>query len=272
MHTYDFIDTCVFFLQRCEWEKYSERVCKVLCTIFYYLLCFFNSSKPFKYFYPLLFRFRKFNILGTHTKVMNMEESTNGSLAAEFRHLVGRPVFPFHVASGLWGLLKIEWHLCTVGYGGPPGGACHRLWLDFTSRRNLSSSLSKDCSLCFLQFLSQRYFIWGAVISVKYSTNLCPHKLSALGASTASVITHSRLAVFSRVNIVPTSWLFLLPHPSLAGPRVFPQTLHSLLPGGLAQLLWLPLCLQGIGAHATRQQTVSKGLRHTVPCLPPWES
>ncbi|XP_039926452.1 signal transducer and activator of transcription 1-alpha/beta [Hirundo rustica] len=31
--------------------------------------------------------FRKFNILGTNTKVMNMEESTNGSLAAEFRHL-----------------------------------------------------------------------------------------------------------------------------------------------------------------------------------------
>ncbi|NXU48221.1 STAT1 protein, partial [Turnix velox] len=32
-------------------------------------------------------QFRKFNILGTSTKVMNMEESTNGSLAAEFRHL-----------------------------------------------------------------------------------------------------------------------------------------------------------------------------------------
>ncbi|XP_063018569.1 signal transducer and activator of transcription 1-alpha/beta isoform X1 [Melospiza melodia melodia] len=31
--------------------------------------------------------FRKFNILGTNTKVMNMEESTNGSLSAEFRHL-----------------------------------------------------------------------------------------------------------------------------------------------------------------------------------------
>uniref|UniRef100_A0A3P9A6E5 Signal transducer and activator of transcription n=1 Tax=Esox lucius TaxID=8010 RepID=A0A3P9A6E5_ESOLU len=31
-------------------------------------------------------RFRKFNILGTNTKVMNMEESS-GSLAAEFRHL-----------------------------------------------------------------------------------------------------------------------------------------------------------------------------------------
>uniref|UniRef100_A0AAX7TAE4 Signal transducer and activator of transcription n=1 Tax=Astatotilapia calliptera TaxID=8154 RepID=A0AAX7TAE4_ASTCA len=32
-------------------------------------------------------KFRRFNILGTNTKVMNMEES-NGSLAAEFRHLV----------------------------------------------------------------------------------------------------------------------------------------------------------------------------------------
>uniref|UniRef100_A0A669C877 Signal transducer and activator of transcription 1a n=1 Tax=Oreochromis niloticus TaxID=8128 RepID=A0A669C877_ORENI len=31
-------------------------------------------------------KFRRFNILGTNTKVMNMEES-NGSLAAEFRHL-----------------------------------------------------------------------------------------------------------------------------------------------------------------------------------------
>uniref|UniRef100_H3ADH1 Signal transducer and activator of transcription n=1 Tax=Latimeria chalumnae TaxID=7897 RepID=H3ADH1_LATCH len=35
----------------------------------------------------LAHRFRKFNILGTNSKVMNMEESTNGSLAAEFRHL-----------------------------------------------------------------------------------------------------------------------------------------------------------------------------------------
>uniref|UniRef100_A0A3Q2Z6H2 Signal transducer and activator of transcription n=1 Tax=Hippocampus comes TaxID=109280 RepID=A0A3Q2Z6H2_HIPCM len=35
---------------------------------------------------PVSFRFRRFNILGTNTKVMNMEES-NGSLAAEFRHL-----------------------------------------------------------------------------------------------------------------------------------------------------------------------------------------
>ena len=61
----------------------------------------FNSSQPFKYPFPVLSRFRKFNILGTHTKVMNMEESTNGSLAAEFRHLVGRPVSPFFAVSGL---------------------------------------------------------------------------------------------------------------------------------------------------------------------------
>ncbi|NXW40867.1 STAT1 protein, partial [Nyctiprogne leucopyga] len=38
-------------------------------------------------FFSSLCMFRKFNILGTNTKVMNMEESTNGSLAAEFRHL-----------------------------------------------------------------------------------------------------------------------------------------------------------------------------------------
>ncbi|NXE76570.1 STAT1 protein, partial [Cochlearius cochlearius] len=38
-------------------------------------------------FFSSLCTFRKFNILGTNTKVMNMEESTNGSLAAEFRHL-----------------------------------------------------------------------------------------------------------------------------------------------------------------------------------------
>ncbi|OCT59835.1 hypothetical protein XELAEV_18045853mg [Xenopus laevis] len=33
---------------------------------------------------------RKFNILGTSTKVMNMEESNNGSLSAEFKHLTLR--------------------------------------------------------------------------------------------------------------------------------------------------------------------------------------
>lgn len=37
----------------------------------------------------LSLRSRKFNILGTNTKVMNMEESNNGSLSAEFKHLVG---------------------------------------------------------------------------------------------------------------------------------------------------------------------------------------
>uniref|UniRef100_A0A8V5H7B6 Signal transducer and activator of transcription n=1 Tax=Melopsittacus undulatus TaxID=13146 RepID=A0A8V5H7B6_MELUD len=33
-----------------------------------------------------------FNILGTNTKVMNMEESNNGSLSAEFKHLVAEPL------------------------------------------------------------------------------------------------------------------------------------------------------------------------------------
>uniref|UniRef100_A0A8C6KFM8 Signal transducer and activator of transcription n=1 Tax=Nothobranchius furzeri TaxID=105023 RepID=A0A8C6KFM8_NOTFU len=43
------------------------------------------------YFLLRLFtRSRKFNILGTNTKVMNMEESNNGSLSAEFKHLTLR--------------------------------------------------------------------------------------------------------------------------------------------------------------------------------------
>ncbi|NWT54075.1 STAT1 protein, partial [Erythrocercus mccallii] len=49
--------------------------------------------------------FRKFNILGTNTKVMNMEESTNGSLAAEFRHLVG----------GIFSPSKIFFHISLKG-------------------------------------------------------------------------------------------------------------------------------------------------------------
>lgn len=38
-------------------------------------------------------RSRKFNILGTNTKVMNMEESNNGSLSAEFKHLVSQTFY-----------------------------------------------------------------------------------------------------------------------------------------------------------------------------------
>ncbi|ELW66589.1 Signal transducer and activator of transcription 1 [Tupaia chinensis] len=53
--------------------------------------------------------FRKFNILGTHTKVMNMEESTNGSLAAEFRHLG-----PLIVTEELHSL-SFETQLCQPG-------------------------------------------------------------------------------------------------------------------------------------------------------------
>uniref|UniRef100_A0A672LNA9 Signal transducer and activator of transcription n=1 Tax=Sinocyclocheilus grahami TaxID=75366 RepID=A0A672LNA9_SINGR len=44
------------------------------------VFCFFFSSS------------RKFNILGTNTKVMNMEESNNGSLSAEFKHLVSSAI------------------------------------------------------------------------------------------------------------------------------------------------------------------------------------
>lgn len=59
----------------------------------------FTPRQPCQPHSPLP-RSRKFNILGTNTKVMNMEESNNGSLSAEFKHLVSTmscwaaPVWP----------------------------------------------------------------------------------------------------------------------------------------------------------------------------------
>lgn len=35
---------------------------------------------------------RRFVLCGTHVKAMNMDESANGSLSVEFRHLVSLPV------------------------------------------------------------------------------------------------------------------------------------------------------------------------------------
>ncbi|NXD24029.1 STAT1 protein, partial [Spelaeornis formosus] len=73
-------------------------------------------DKYINYIFSLC-RFRKFNILGTNTKVMNMEESTNGSLAAEFRHLVGDWFFlsgPLIVTEELHSL-SFETQLCQPG-------------------------------------------------------------------------------------------------------------------------------------------------------------
>uniref|UniRef100_A0A4W5R982 Signal transducer and activator of transcription n=1 Tax=Hucho hucho TaxID=62062 RepID=A0A4W5R982_9TELE len=53
---------------------------------------------------------RKFNILGTNTKVMNMEESNNGSLSAEFKHLVSDCLLVSIVASLI---VTEELHLIT---------------------------------------------------------------------------------------------------------------------------------------------------------------
>jgi hypothetical protein len=89
--------------------RYS--ICTLLC-----LSCLFSSLKHFKDLCLALYRFRKFNILGTHTKVMNMEESTNGSLAAEFRHLVGRAVWCLDASLVLWKSYRIDPHTFpTVG-------------------------------------------------------------------------------------------------------------------------------------------------------------
>ncbi|NXA24603.1 STAT1 protein, partial [Ibidorhyncha struthersii] len=71
-------------------------------------------------FFSSLCTFRKFNILGTNTKVMNMEESTNGSLAAEFRHLSLKGDFFFFLKGPLivteeLHSLSFETQLCQPG-------------------------------------------------------------------------------------------------------------------------------------------------------------
>ncbi|KAJ7398544.1 hypothetical protein BTVI_124330 [Pitangus sulphuratus] len=103
--------------------------------------------------------FRKFNILGTSTKVMNMEESTNGSLAAEFRHLG-----PLIVTEELHSL-SFETQLCQPGLvvdlettslpivvisnvSQLPSGWASILWFNMlsTDPKNLSFFLSPPCA------------------------------------------------------------------------------------------------------------------------------
>ncbi|OXB55165.1 hypothetical protein ASZ78_009172 [Callipepla squamata] len=103
--------------------------------------------------------FRKFNILGTNTKVMNMEESTNGSLAAEFRHLG-----PLIVTEELHSL-SFETQLCQPGLvielettslpiivisnvSQLPSGWASILWFNMlsTDPKNLSFFLNPPCA------------------------------------------------------------------------------------------------------------------------------
>ncbi|NXQ09647.1 STAT1 protein, partial [Peucedramus taeniatus] len=115
---------------------------------------------------------QKFNILGTNTKVMNMEESTNGSLAAEFRHLVGVPekfsyIFlkgPLIVTEELHSL-SFETQLCQPGLvidlettslpivvisnvSQLPSGWASILWFNMlsTDPKNLSFFLNPPCA------------------------------------------------------------------------------------------------------------------------------
>lgn len=72
-----------------------------VCVCLTYSVCTVLSSYQVHYLYcPVssLSRSRKFNILGTNTKVMNMEESNNGSLSAEFKHLVSTSNAPWEIS------------------------------------------------------------------------------------------------------------------------------------------------------------------------------
>ncbi|NWT84498.1 STAT1 protein, partial [Lanius ludovicianus] len=114
---------------------------------------------------------QKFNILGTNTKVMNMEESTNGSLAAEFRHLSLKsfPSFfflqgPLIVTEELHSL-SFETQLCQPGLvidlettslpivvisnvSQLPSGWASILWFNMlsTDPKNLSFFLNPPCA------------------------------------------------------------------------------------------------------------------------------
>ncbi|NXM39138.1 STAT1 protein, partial [Gymnorhina tibicen] len=113
---------------------------------------------------------QKFNILGTNTKVMNMEESTNGSLAAEFRHLVGGCFLLFFLKGPLivteeLHSLSFETQLCQPGLvidlettslpivvisnvSQLPSGWASILWFNMlsTDPKNLSFFLNPPCA------------------------------------------------------------------------------------------------------------------------------
>lgn len=225
-----------FFFQRCDWEKYSKRVCEVFCTIFYHLLRLFNSSKSFKHFYSVLSRFRKFNILGTHTKVMNMEESTNGSLAAEFRHLVGRPIFPSFMSCLIsWDFVYNGVALCALCGGRPRGDNFLGFGAgDLTSICGILVSPPSPSTIHSVVCLSlpQRYCLWGAAILVTWSINQCAHKCSVLGAPwpPSGLLEFSQRSFYCSHTLTGPS-----PASSVADSGVSPQPVpYILLPAGLA--------------------------------------
>ncbi|NXB89818.1 STAT1 protein, partial [Vidua chalybeata] len=128
------------------------------------------SPFPCSFSVVRLFLFRKFNILGTNTKVMNMEESTNGSLAAEFRHLVGGCFLIFFLKGPLivteeLHSLSFETQLCQPGLvidlettslpivvisnvSQLPSGWASILWFNMlsTDPKNLSFFLNPPCA------------------------------------------------------------------------------------------------------------------------------
>jgi hypothetical protein len=84
-----FINPCLCSLQRLWGCCCPQRVSWAsFCSFSSNFTLWLLSAHCVLVFLPW-FRSRKFNILGTNTKVMNMEESNNGSLSAEFKHLVG---------------------------------------------------------------------------------------------------------------------------------------------------------------------------------------
>ncbi|NXU82791.1 STAT1 protein, partial [Xiphorhynchus elegans] len=136
-YVFPLLSSCFVVRLSCHWLLTAERIAQL----------------------ALQHKFRKFNILGTNTKVMNMEESTNGSLAAEFRHLG-----PLIVTEELHSL-SFETQLCQPGLvidlettslpivvisnvSQLPSGWASILWFNMlsTDPKNLSFFLSPPCA------------------------------------------------------------------------------------------------------------------------------
>ncbi|NXY65122.1 STAT1 protein, partial [Callaeas wilsoni] len=166
-------------------------------------------------------QFRKFNILGTNTKVMNMEESTNGSLAAEFRHLVGMFFSFFFFLKGPLIVteelhsLSFETQLCQPGLvidlettslpivvisnvSQLPSGWASILWFNMlsTDPKNLSFFLNPPCA---------KWSKLSEVLSWQFSSvtkrGLNADQLSMLGEKLLGMVCfHHRWPVSENIN------------------------------------------------------------------------
>lgn len=159
----------------------------------------------------------------------------------------------------------IEWHLvpCVMGRA-PPSRSLPRIhgqWLQQHLGNLGPPPYPRTVHSVSCQSSSQRYLLWGVVISVKYSINQCAHKLSVHDSSRTSVITHSRFLEFSQRSLLPHILTVPSPPPSVAGPRSLSLAPSSPPPSwGLAHNHCLEHFVSGGVGPGHRAVEISKGV------------